>query len=588
MTEPTPPTSAWAPLRRPAYRSLWSATLAANVGLWVQNTVGSWDMTSLASAPVQVALLQTAASLPALLVGLPAAAFGDIFDRRRLLALFAAWMAAASLALAALSLTDRLDPTGLLALTFALGLGAALSAPLWQAVLPSLAPRAELPAAVTLGGVAINLARALGPALGGLGLALVGSAPVYAFNAAMFAVVVALVLRWRPPPAAPALPPERVLGAVVAGLRFARRAPALRSVLVRAAAFIVCASGLWALLPTVARGELHMTALRFGLLLGCIGAGALAGATVMPRLRARLGPDRLVALASLVYAATMVTLAWLRSAPLLCAAMLATGLAWISIMSSLNVAAASAAPGWVQSRALGLYLLVFQGGMALGSVVWGALAGRLGAPATLLLASGGVALGALAGLRWRLADAPRRRRRRLGRLPRPRRPHAARARRRPRARRAPLHRAARAPRRGPGPRARARVAAPPRRRDRLGHLRRHRRPRPARRDLRGRLVGRAPAPAPPRRRRRPAADLPPPRARRRRRRRAPRRGPRSRPRRPRPHPLLSSHPAFAATASCPPTAGRSAIASRFHPLIPTTSFTSSIGERSSPPTSVTL
>ncbi len=405
MTDAGPATSAWSPLRRPDFRSLWLGALAANVGLWVQNTVGSWDMTALGTAPVYVALLQTASSLPALLVGLPAAAFGDIFDRRRLLAGFAAWMALVSLVLAALAYTDRLGPEALLALTFALGLGAALSAPLWQAVLPSLVDRTELPAAVTLGGVAVNLARALGPALGGLGIGLLGSGPVYTCNALAFTVVVVQVLRWQQAVPQVQAPPERVLGAVFAGLRFARRAPALRAVLVRAAAFIVCGSALWALLPTVARGELHMTPLGFGALLGCIGAGALAGATMMPRLRARLGPDVLVAVASVVYAATMVALAWIRVEFALGVAMLATGLAWISIMSSLNVAAASAAPGWVQSRALGLYLLVFQGGLALGSAAWGALAGHLGAPLTLVVAAGGVLLGGLTLLRWRLADA---------------------------------------------------------------------------------------------------------------------------------------------------------------------------------------
>lgn len=399
--------STWSPLRRPAFRSLWFGALAANVGLWVQNAVGSWDMTSFGTAPVYVALLQTASSLPVFLVGLPAAAFGDVFDRRRLLVGFASWMALVSLTLAALSFTGRLAPAPLLALTFALGLGAALSGPLWQSVLPSLVARAELPAAVTLGGVAVNLARAVGPALGGVGVALVGSGAVYAFNALAFSLVVVQALRWRPDPASSKLPPERVAGAVVAGLRFARHAPPLRAVLVRAAAFILGASGLWALLPVIARGELHMSPLRFGALLGCVGAGALAGAAIMPGLRARLGPDRLVAGASVVYAATMALLAAVRVEAALFAAMLATGLAWISIMASLNVAAASAAPGWVQTRALGLYLLVFQGGLALGSAVWGALAGRFGPATALSLAAGAVLVGSLSALRWRLADARR-------------------------------------------------------------------------------------------------------------------------------------------------------------------------------------
>lgn len=401
------PASAWAPLRHRVFRSLWLGALGSNIALWVQNAVGSWDMTSLASAPIYVALLQTMSGAPVLLVGLPAAAFADLFDRRRLLVGFAAWMAAVSLALAVLSLTGALGPAALLALTFALGLGAALSAPLWQSVLPSQVAAGELASAVTLGGVAVNIARAVGPAIGGVGVALAGSGAVYAFNACVFSLVVVQVVRWRPTRRPPPQTPERVVGAIVAGMRFAVHAPVLRAVIARAAAFIVCGSALWALLPVIARRELHMSPLRFGALLGCVGAGALLGAAVMPKLRARCGPDRLTAAASLLYAATMLVLGHVRSEPLLYLAMLATGVAWISIMSSLNVAAASAAPGWVHARALGFYLLVFQGGLALGSLAWGSLAGQLGSPATLTIAATGVALGALGAVRWRLGDARR-------------------------------------------------------------------------------------------------------------------------------------------------------------------------------------
>ena len=253
--EPPPsgaPASAWAPLGRGVFRSLWLGALAANIAQWVQNAVGSWDMTSFGTAPIYVALLQTMSGLPVLLVGLPAAAFADLFDRRRLLRGFAAWMAVVSAALAVLSFLGLLGPVALLALTFALGLGAALSAPMWQSVLPSLVPPAGLASAVTLSGVAINIARAVGPAIGGLGVALAGSGAVYTFNALAFLVVVVQVHRWRPEaPARPRLAPERVAGAMVAGLRFAAHAPALRAVIARAAAFIVCGSALWALLPVM-------------------------------------------------------------------------------------------------------------------------------------------------------------------------------------------------------------------------------------------------------------------------------------------------------------------------------------------------
>jgi predicted MFS family arabinose efflux permease len=402
------PGGPWAPLARPQFRALWLGALAANLGVAIQGAAASWDLTTLAAPPVVVALQQSAAALPALLVGLPAAALGDVLDRRRLLLGYSAWMAVIAAVTAALALAGAHTPVSLLALTFALGLGAALAAPIWQASLPAEAAREELGAAVTLGGVAINLARAAGPAAAGVGLAQLGSGAVYALDAALFAATAAQVHRWRPRAPAPRLPPERVLGAIVAGLRFARHAPALRAVLVRALALIAAASALWALLPLLVRHELGLGSQQFGLALGCVGAGALAGASAMPKLRARLGPDRLFAAASLVYASAMLgaSIAPRALHPVaLYPVMGLAGLAWIALMSGLNVAAASAAPGWVAARALGLYLLVLQGGTAAGALLWGAVAEATGVPAALQLAAAAAALSVLAGLRYRLGAA---------------------------------------------------------------------------------------------------------------------------------------------------------------------------------------
>jgi len=379
--------------------------LSSNIGLWAQNVAGSWDMTSLSPSPTAVALMQTASSLPVFLVGLPAAALSDIFNRRRLLLFISGWMALTSVILSALASTKMLGPTSLLGLTFALGLGAAMGGPIWQSVLPNLVDKPQLPAAVTLSGVAINIARAAGPAIGGMGIGLFGTGAVYLFNAVAFSVVMIQVARWKYEPKSAALPPERVTSAVIAGLRFARHAPALRAVLVRAAAFILPGSALWALLPVVARRELHMGPLAFGVLSTCVGSGALLGAAWMPKIRARLSSDALVFGATLVYAPAMLALAYLRSLPALYTAMFATGLSWIALMSSLNVAAVSAAPGWVQGRALGLFLLVFQGGMASGSLLWGALASRSSSIVALSVAAGLMVVGSLTTVRYRLSAA---------------------------------------------------------------------------------------------------------------------------------------------------------------------------------------
>lgn len=404
----TPPSTtaapgAWEPLRTPAFRSLWLGALASNLGLWVQNVAGSWDMTSLAaSSPVWVSLLQTASSLPVLLVGLPAASLGDVLDRRKLLLGVSLAMSALSLVLAVLSWGGWLGPVSLLLLTFGLGAGSALAGPSWQSSLPALVPKPQLASAVTLSGVAINIARAVGPALGGIGIGLFGTAPVYLLNAVVFGVTVVQLARWRYQREASALPPEQVAGAVVAGLRYARHAPALQSVLVRALAFIFAGSALWALLPVVARRELGMGPLAFGGLLGCVGVGALAGATLLPRLRASLGTERLATLATLAYALSMVCLGLVRVLPVLYAALVLTGVAWIALMSGFNVAAASAAPGWVKSRALGLYLLTFQGGQALGSLAWGGVAARSSTQVALVAAAVLAVVGLLTALRYRL------------------------------------------------------------------------------------------------------------------------------------------------------------------------------------------
>jgi MFS family permease/quinol monooxygenase YgiN len=396
--------SAWSPLRQPVFRSLWMAAVASNIGTWMHDVGAVWLMTSLTPSPIMVALMQTATSLPFFLLALPAGALADIVDRRRLLLLMQGWMLIAAALLGILTLIGAITPWLLLAFTFALGMGAAMTTPAWQAITPELVSREELPTAVALSGVGINLARAIGPALGGLIVAGAGSQAVFWLNAASFVGVMLVLYRWQHSPRQSALPAEHVLGAMRAGVRYIRHAPAVCAVLMRAGLFILCGSAVWALLPLVARRELGLDALGYGGLLGSMGAGAIAGAFVLPKVRQRVVVDRLVAGATAVFAVVTLALASLRELWGLWVVMFAGGVAWIALMSSFNVAAQAAVPPWVRARGLAVYLLVFQGGMAAGSVLWGAVAARLGIPVALIAAGAGLLLGLLAAKRYRLVS----------------------------------------------------------------------------------------------------------------------------------------------------------------------------------------
>jgi MFS family permease len=377
--------------------------VASNIGTWMHDVGGVWLMTSLTPSPMLVALMQTATCLPFFLLALPAGALADVIDRRRLLLATQVWMMAAAAALGVLTLAGVTTPWWLLAVTFALGLGAAMNAPAWQAITPELVSRPEVPAAVALSSVGINLARAVGPALGGLAVAAAGPGPVFLLNALSYLGVIVVLYRWPRPPRRGALPPEHLLGAMRSGVRFVRHAPAFRTVLVRASTFVVCGSALWALLPLVARREMGLEALGYGALLGSMGVGAVAGAAILPRLRQKVVVDWLAVGATVMFALVTIALAALREFAWLCGAMFIGGAAWIALMSSYNAAAQAAAPAWVRARVLAVYLLVFQGGMAAGSALWGALAARTGIPLALVVAAGGLFLGLLAASRYRLA-----------------------------------------------------------------------------------------------------------------------------------------------------------------------------------------
>lgn len=397
------PASAWAPLRLfPVFRVLWIAQFASNVGTWMQTVGAQWLLID--SSPLLVSLVQTASSLPIVLLALPAGAWADLMDRRRLLlaAQLAMFLAAAALAGAAFLGVDA--PWLILLLTFLLGCGNAVAAPAWQAIQPDLVDRALLPQAAALNGLNMNVARAVGPALGGLVVAAVGAGWVFALNAVSFVGIAVAVSAWRAPQRVSAGPPERLAEAVRAGGRYVRNALIVRRLLFRAVLFIPAASAVWALLPVVAASNLGLGSAGYGALLGMVGLGAVAGALVIPRVRARVGSPRLVTGAMVVTAAALVALALLDSELLVGLALLPVGAAWIAVLSSLNAGLQLALPNWVRARGLAYYLVVFQGAQALAGVVWGVVADRASVTVALLVAAGLLAAGALLGLRSPLPD----------------------------------------------------------------------------------------------------------------------------------------------------------------------------------------
>lgn len=395
--------STWSPLRIPAFRALWIATLASNVGTWMHDVGASWLMTSLSPSPVMVALVQTATTLPVFLLALPAGALSDIVDRRRYLIVVQIWLAVVAGLLGALTFAGVTTAWTLVLLTFAMGVGTAMMMPAWAAMTPELVPRTELQPAVALNSLGINLARAIGPALAGVIVSAAGTAAVFLLNALSYLGVIFVLFAWRREPARSTLPAEGFTGALRSGARFARHAPELRAAVLRGTGFFVFASASWALLPLVAKSLPDGGPQAFGLLAASIGAGAVAGATALPALRAKLSRDALVAAASLLYAAAMAALAAFDRLVPLCLAMAVSGVAWIAVLSSLQVAAQVALPDWVRSRGLAVFMTAFMGSMAGGSLLWGAVAGASSITTALALAAAGLVASVMPGRRWRIS-----------------------------------------------------------------------------------------------------------------------------------------------------------------------------------------
>ncbi len=394
--------SAWDPLREPLFRSLWSAAIISYTGTWMQIVGAGWLMTQLTMSPFMVGMVQAATTLPVFLVILPAGALADIVDRRRFLLITQAWMVIAAGSLGIFTLLGLVTPWILLLFTFVLGLGAVMNDPAWQAITPDIVCRENHAPAVALNSVGFNVARALGPALGGIVIAVTSSGVAFLMNAASFFGVIFFLYRWQRPHSEHAAM-GRVFESMRAGFRYVRSAPLVHCVLIRTGAFSLAASSLLALLPIIAR-RCQYGATGYGLLLGSFGLGALAGAALLPRLRTRLSVDSVVAAAIVLFALTTAAAGRINLFHWMAVALFASGAAWIGILACLNIAAQTMSPPWMRARALSMYLLVLQGGMAVGSAAWGALATKIGIPTTMLCSAAALILGLVTVRRYRLTS----------------------------------------------------------------------------------------------------------------------------------------------------------------------------------------
>jgi MFS family permease len=366
--------SASAPLRRPMFRAIWIANLVSNMGTWMHDVGAGWLMTDLAPDPFMVSLVQSAVVFPVFFLAMPAGALADIVDRRLYMMTGISWMVLIAGALAATAMAGAVTPLSLLLFTFGLGCGSAMLMPAFASLVPDLVPRSELTAAVTLNGIGMNLTRAVGPALAGVVVAAAGPGVVFAFNAVSFLGLLVVMFNYHSLQPRSTLPSERFVGALRMGLRFARQSPALHVVLARGVAFFIMVSPLWAFIPLIVRQELGAGPQTYGLMVTSVGAGAVVMGLLLTRFRARFSSDTVVAVGTVAAAAALMGLAYIRVPALLMLTLFIAGGAWISVLSTLQVAAQLALPAWVRARGLSIFLGSFMGSTAIGAASWGKLA----------------------------------------------------------------------------------------------------------------------------------------------------------------------------------------------------------------------
>lgn len=387
-------------LRQPLFRALWLASVISNIGTTMNDTAAIWTMTTLSHSPLLVSLMQTMSSLPLFLLALPAGALADLVDRRKLIIIAQVGAVLTAIGMASLAYLGKLTAPLLLLATFQLGIASAFTMPAWQALIPEVVGKSSLSAAIGLSSVGFNLARSIGPVVGGLLVASLGPAPVFALNAVSFTAVIIAMFRAGSGSAPRTAEQEQMLGAISSAIRYARHAPAMQAVLLRGGLHVFAAVAPVALLPIIIRAR-HWSGSDFGVLMGCYGAGAIAVALfLLPKLRARFSFDQVLIGASVCSASAALALAFAPNRIAMGAALALAGASWMTALNTFSLAAQSAFPNWVRARSSAIYLVVVQGAFALGALVWGRITADLDARAALVIAAGWLLVSGLLS-RWR-------------------------------------------------------------------------------------------------------------------------------------------------------------------------------------------
>lgn len=393
-----------APFRHHIFLAVWVASLASNFGGLIQSVGAAWLMTSIGASADYVALVQASTTLPIMLFSLTAGAIADNFDRRKLMLAAQVFLLVVSIALTLCAYFGLVTPWLLLTFTFLVGCGTAFNGPAWQSLVGEMVPRTDLPAAIALNSMGFNIARSVGPAIGGMIVATVGAFAAFATNAVSYLGLIVVLARWRPVTPPRLLPPEHLGAAMAAGIRYVAMSPKIGVVLLRGAVFGLAAIAIQALMPLVARDLIGGGPFTYGLLLGSFGLGAVGGAFLSTRLRQALSLEALVRMAFVSFAVCAVTAGLSTFSFLTIPAMAIGGASWVLALSSFNATVQLSSPRWVVGRALALYQMATFGGMALGSWVWGATAERFGTADALLISSVVLVAGAALGLRFPLPE----------------------------------------------------------------------------------------------------------------------------------------------------------------------------------------
>ena len=376
---------AFSPFRYPIFRAIWIANLFSNLGATIQAVGAAWLMTSLTDSHQLIGLVQASATVPIMLFGMIAGAIADNFDRRRVMLAAQIGMLATSAVLATMTYLGLITPILLLAFTLTVGIGTALNSPAWQASVRQQVQRRELPQAIALNSIAFNIARSVGPALGGLLISIWDVSLAFAVNAFSYLALIFVLLRWRPE--ARKISRRPIFPAITTGLRYCAASSPLRRILLRGLVVGFGLAGYQAMLPVVVRERLHGSEIEFGMMLGLFGVGSIVAAPFIGQVRRKLKLEGVVTLGALIFVIVMSALAELHSVLAALPFAFVAGTAWVALLTSINTAVQMRSPDEILGRCLSIYQAITFGGMAVGSWAWGAIADVSSLPFALHAAS---------------------------------------------------------------------------------------------------------------------------------------------------------------------------------------------------------